>query len=411
MKPPIFLAISLTGNLLLATCFWGLRPASSPRTNGALPPAPSAAIQRPQSPQPAVAEVAAPMVPWRLIESADYRQYIANLRGTGCPEWLIRDIIVADIDDLYQQKNRSDPVYFEPWLTEEQRREAAHSQSAKGQALRQEKRALVKALLGYEWDNHADEMWNWDLLTSLTLGFLPDDQAAQVLSRREQASADAQAIRGAANYILLDADRARLQSVYDSLQTDLARLLDSMELDELQLRAQQSFLVANDLHFDGVSLTGAELRNLVRASRSFKDLARNELIPDRPLSEAEQNAQAAGFTARVKDLLGAERFADYQRAQDANFREIFAFGQQNQLPQKTAIAVYESRQAASQQAVVIQGDGSLSADERATALAVLKAAAQNRISALLRGSFPEYLAGPGQWLETLAPPPAPTPAP
>jgi hypothetical protein len=351
------------------------------------------------------------MVPWRLIESADYRQYIANLRLTGCPDWLIRDIIVADIDDLYQQKSRSDPVYLAPWLSADQRDEVSHSQSAKRQALRREKRVLIKTLLGYEWDNHAEEIWNWDLPTSLTLGFLPDDKAAQVLARREQAADDAESIRNAANFILLDADRARLQSLYEGLQADLELMLDPSEFDELQLRAQQSFLVANDLHFDGVSLADAELRNLVRASRSFKDIARNEFVPDRPVSEAQRNAQVAGFTAQVKNLLGAEQFADYQRAQDGNFREIFAFSQQNNLPKKAAIAVYDSRQMASQQAAEIQNDGTLSADERATALEVLKAATRNHIASALGGSFQDYLAGPGQWIETLAPPPAQTQAP
>ena len=408
MKLPIFPTVSLAGNLLLATVFLSLRQGSPHGPISPLARSPLPAIQPAQPPEPAEAT---PTVPWRLIESADYRQYIANLRLTGCPDWLIRDIIVADIDDLYQQKSRSDPVYLAPWLNADQRDEVSHSQSAKRQALRREKRALVKTLLGYEWDNHAEEIWNWDLPTSLTLGFLPDDKAAQVLARREQAADDAQSIRGAANFILLEADRTRLQSLYEGLQADLELMLDPSEFDELQLRAQQSFLVANDLHFDGVSLADAELRNLVRASRSFKDIARNEFVPDRPVSEAQQNAQVAGFTAQVKNLLGTEEFADYQRAQDGNFREIFAFSQQNNLPKQAAIAVYDSRQMASQQAAEIQNDGTLSADERATALEVLKAATRSHIASALGGSFQDYLAGPGQWIETLVPPPAQMQAP
>ena len=128
-------------------------------------------------------------------------------------------------------------------------------------------------------------------------------------------------------------------------------------------------------------------------------------------NEAQQNAQAANFTAQVKNLLGAEQFADYQRAQDGNFREIFAFSQQNNLPKQAAIAVYDSRQMASQQAAEIQNDGTLSADERATALEVLKAATRSHIASALGGSFQDYLAGPGQWIETLVPPPAQMQAP
>jgi hypothetical protein len=38
---------------------------------------------------------------WSQIESADYRIYIANLRGIGCPEQTIRDLVKADMDNLY----------------------------------------------------------------------------------------------------------------------------------------------------------------------------------------------------------------------------------------------------------------------------------------------------------------------
>ena len=38
---------------------------------------------------------------WSQIESADYRTYIANLRGIGCPEQTIRDLVKADMDNLY----------------------------------------------------------------------------------------------------------------------------------------------------------------------------------------------------------------------------------------------------------------------------------------------------------------------
>lgn len=41
---------------------------------------------------------------WAQIESADYRTYIANLRAIGCPEQTIRDIISADVHELYAAK-------------------------------------------------------------------------------------------------------------------------------------------------------------------------------------------------------------------------------------------------------------------------------------------------------------------
>ena len=38
---------------------------------------------------------------WNQLESTDYRTYIANLRGIGCPEQTIRDIITADVDGVF----------------------------------------------------------------------------------------------------------------------------------------------------------------------------------------------------------------------------------------------------------------------------------------------------------------------
>ena len=44
---------------------------------------------------------AAPPFLWNQIESADYRQYVANLRAVGCPEQIIRDIVVADLNQAF----------------------------------------------------------------------------------------------------------------------------------------------------------------------------------------------------------------------------------------------------------------------------------------------------------------------
>jgi hypothetical protein len=411
MKRSNLLVVSLMANLLLTVVFFVLHQGLLAGIQAPSPvPSPPANLQSAQ-PSQAAAQTLAMVVPWRLIASADYRQYIANLRAVDCPEWLVRDIIVADIDDLYQQKSRIDPVYFAPWQGAEQRRKSARGRSTKLNTLRQEKRALVKSLLGYEWENYAEEVWNQDLLTSLTLGFLPDDKVSQVLFLKDQYAEAAQNVREDANFILIDEDRARLQSIYEGLEADLSRLLGASELDELQLRAQQGFLVANDIHFDGVAISREELRELIRLSKPFKDLARSEFVPDQPLSETAQTDEKTGFETQVKNLLGQQRWADYQRAQDINFREIFTFSQQNNLPQTAAIAVYDSRRNAEQQSEEIQKDGSLTADERAAALVVLKAATVNTISSVLGGNYQNYLTGSGQWLEILAQPQTQMPSP
>jgi hypothetical protein len=41
---------------------------------------------------------------WSEIEASDYRKYVANLRGIGCPEQTVRDIITADVHSLYGKR-------------------------------------------------------------------------------------------------------------------------------------------------------------------------------------------------------------------------------------------------------------------------------------------------------------------
>jgi hypothetical protein len=407
MKPRGFFIASLICNLVLATAWIVQWQGSAAKLNAPSPATSLPATLEAAKPFPSATETPGTVVPWRLIESADYHQYIANLRTVGCPEWLIRDIIVAAIDDSYQQKNKSDAGSSAPWLGADQRRKASRSRSAEQFALRLEKRALVKSLLGYEWDSHANEVWNQDLLTSLMWGFLPDDKVATVLFFKDKYAEAEQAIREDANFILIDEDRARLRALYAELEADLSRQLDAPELDELQLRAQQGFLLFNDINFDGVTISRDELRELVRLSKPFKDMARDEFVPNPPPPEAEQARRQAAFEAQVKALLGPGRFADYQRAQDFKFRETFEFTERNQLPQAAAIRVYEARRNAEAQLNEIQKDGTLSPEERAAALTVLKAATMNTISSALGGSYHNYLEGPGQWLDALVQPPEP----
>ena len=409
MKQRSLLIISLGLNLLLAAALLVLRQNLSVPAPAA--PAPARALQTSgiatnaaPPPAPAPAQTISPF-PWRNIESADYRQYIANLRAVGCPEWLIRDIIVADIDDLYQRKSQFAPAYSPPWQSADHRRAQARAQAAKKYALQVEKRTLVKELLGYEWDSHANEVWDQNVAASLLLGFVPDAKASQVVALVAKYDEAANNVREDANFILIDEDRARLQALYDGLVAEASSLLSPGEMDELQLRVQaQDFFLANDIHFDGTGISDAELRALARLSKTVKDAVRNQFLGGGKVSEEDEDRRRADFDKQVRILLGPERYADYQRAQDSSFREVFEFTEKASLTKAAAVKLYEARRAAEDRAAQVLGDQSLSPEQQAAALAVLKAATARSVSSLLGDSYRGYLGGPGQWLQNLAVP-------
>src|SRR5258708_4357936 len=102
-------AVSLMFNLLLGGVLW-LRPSAPKSPELALEtvsPFPLA-VQGVKSAVTNTVTMAASvkLLDWRTVESEDYKKYIANLRVVGCPEKTIRDVIIADVNDLYRQRYR-----------------------------------------------------------------------------------------------------------------------------------------------------------------------------------------------------------------------------------------------------------------------------------------------------------------
>ena len=44
---------------------------------------------------------------WRQLESTDYRAFIKNLRASGSPEQTVRDIVIAEINRLFDSKEKA----------------------------------------------------------------------------------------------------------------------------------------------------------------------------------------------------------------------------------------------------------------------------------------------------------------
>jgi hypothetical protein len=159
-KPLVALSLLLNVALVLALA-WAIKGKTPPSAPIPATEA-SEAAAKPAKPVPATpAETAASFeaakpdrkFDWHMVESEDYKKYIANLRAIGCPEETIRDIIIADVNKLFESRKRAlktaSTNKFEFWkagnmfagIMDPDRIE-------REQALAKEKRALLKELLG-----------------------------------------------------------------------------------------------------------------------------------------------------------------------------------------------------------------------------------------------------------------------
>jgi hypothetical protein len=407
MKLRRFLILSFVLNLALAATWivLVLRRQSSPPA-AAIPTANSTPATAPAAAStPRVATVVSNTpFDWSMIESDDYHQYVANLRSADCPERTVRDIIVADIDDFYATKKRMPPPASPLWQNLDRRRAADLAQRVKESALQNEKLKLIKEVLGYEWEDRADELWDGDFGLGKFLGFLPDAKALRLTALVERYVGQAKDIKEAANNILIEEDRLRLRALYDGLVNEVSQLLTPTEREELELRIQaKGFLEDGDgIRWDGVGINTGQLREFVRLSKGFQDTWRNDFLGVRESSKDEQARRKAEFEQQVERVFGPAHFAEYRRAQDAGFRETWAFMQEQSLPFASAIRIYDIRRAAEEQAAGLKADNSLSLEERTAALAVVKATSTGKISGALGQTSQEYLETRAQWLENLS---------
>src|SRR3989441_6502651 len=151
-RPAIILSLGLNV-ALAAAAWWPARnqPASAPVTlvtKAITNRAPEAAEDaRTHSPP----QETSARFHWSMIESEDYHAYIANLRAVGCPESTIRDIIYADVSEMFVRKRQAslEPMERQFWdlMASDELRQDDEWQM-KLDALKEEKGKLLKDLLG-----------------------------------------------------------------------------------------------------------------------------------------------------------------------------------------------------------------------------------------------------------------------
>src|SRR5258706_2485281 len=151
--PTLFVVVSLLLNVYLAAHLLNQKSAAPTVTEtagdfkAAEAQPPSTALATPEMAD--ATESDGPTIRWSEIESADYRQYITNLRALGVPEQIIRDIIVTDVNQLYTKRardiwQRRVPAYWQKYANERPN----PKQTEQLTALEKEHGAMLQDLLG-----------------------------------------------------------------------------------------------------------------------------------------------------------------------------------------------------------------------------------------------------------------------
>lgn len=366
---------------------------------------------------PATVEVTAPFH-WSEVESTDYRLYIANLRALGCPERTIRDIIVADLDQLYTARLHDlfAPLHRNVWLMLakfDDLKEDGERYEKAWEAMKEERATVLKELLGrekpFQSDDEEEQAASESARQARLLDFLPMDKQETVLAARKQFE-DAKRRLGESDHQLTKEERETRQQKQRELEAgfdrELAGLLTPAELAEYRLR--QSPAAAGLLRESRVEFSEDELRAIARITAAREE-GEQKLKQNTPEARQQRETLARQSEAELRTTLGEARCADYQRAKDGRYEQLCQVAERHGLEEATPTAVFGLMQEAEGQARRLREDAARSVEERTELLKAVRAETERAVAAELGArAFATYTNRGGEsWLGQLATPPKP----
>jgi hypothetical protein len=280
---------------------------------------------------------------WRIIESSDYEEYVANLRAIGCPEKTVRDIIVAEVQKAYAVKSAALPLDAKFWSCGLERQAAERAREERQSELKAESGALLQRLIGTDYvtqvGEHSDDL-EMQAILRFTFGPLPDDVMERVSLAMEKGSSLGREIQDRSKGILLPVEKEQLSKLRQQIFASVQQLLSAEQFAELTRRFATISLL--DQGFSDFHVNADELRYIAGLYVSVFGAPLEEAF-NFPHDDEEESrgARKELFEKKLQDFLGQARYAEYKRDTDSDFKNIQALTEQQTLPRETALKIYE----------------------------------------------------------------------
>ena len=338
---------------------------------------------------------------WRQVESEDYRKYIANLRGINCPEETIRDLIIADVNKLFAARRTQievAPKEFKYWQADETRQwddPVLRERQRKIQDLELERRTLIKDLLGVDYQQEAQKLVGGPSIFDRMYGFLPDDKRERVQGIVERSSLREQELYQEADGDLSAEQRAHLKKLREATRAQLTASMSPAELEEYDLRNSPS-AHALRANLAGMELTADEFKALFRVRKAFDDRAEEA---GGPAPDRDRDRDQKQLDDQMRAALGEARFAEFKRAQDPDFQNLYRVAERYQLPPSAAVKLYDIKRSADEYRRSLETNNQLIGEQRYAALQAMATEVQRSVKEVLGDKGFKYLLGRGgEWM-------------
>jgi hypothetical protein len=271
---------------------------------------------------------------WALVQAGDTAS-ADRLRALGLPEHVVRALIRAEVNARYLEREKAlyagnESNYWERAFSTYRFRA---NDAAAALDLTREKEAELKRLLG---PSPADENpWARD-----TLAFLPADKREQLKLIEEDYRA-MQTRNDQYSMIRLPEDREKQRYLETQKRTDLEAILTPEELEQYDLRNSST---AQQLRWQlaGFDMNEDEYKTVFALQKPFDDKYRADRGSSRSPEDmrARSDAQKV-LEADIKAALGEQRFAEYKRAQDQDYKLLRQLNTRLEVPTEKINQAYD----------------------------------------------------------------------
>jgi hypothetical protein len=406
--------LGLVGTLIYLVYLiqFGPSPGSAPlRTKVITNTVTQIAVRKINSTNNLLATIGNRLLNWRSLESTNYAVYIENLRNFGCPEETIRDIIITDVAKVFARRRANLRAQLHPyrfWETADALTGVAGSSPDLDRTLRalaREQRDLIRDLLGVDLRTEVARYSSDGDYADQIDSFLSPEKKEQVQSIVEKYEDLEQEVQWRAGGLFLAEDQEALKDIQRQRRAELKGILSAEEMEAYDLRHSDT---ANNMRTQlaGFRPTEEEFRRIFRVQQVFDEQfeqgfdSRDDAAVDLQ-ARARQSAQDS-LNDELKKSLGPERFAEYARVQDTDYRVLMQMGERFGLAGDVATRVYTMKQAAEYFKTQVESAPNLTDEQRSQAIAGLARETERSVASTLGpDAYKAYQRGGGQWLSNL----------
>ena len=255
-----------------------------------------------------------------------------------------------------------------------------------------EEGAVIQKLLGIPWNGIED------YLGRNAAGYLSLHKAGQVQQLKNEFEAAKKRIEaGAPDRELTSAEEKSLNELGKSFEKNLAALLTAEEMQEYRLHhSHDSAVLRRNLL--GVDVTEQEFREMYQRRQELNDLIAAESSQYASDDSARERVSQGikGFEEGLAEILGPERYADYQRGEDNAYQRLRQYADAVGVPETEANVIYEYKR----EIEAVNRARELSPEERAKTVRALRGEAAAAAEQKLGGeAYQVYLRRGGDWLK------------